>query len=149
MNRRLTTLLLIVAIAAIVAALLWRSRQTVPPAPAGPDPQSVEANNRGVGLMGRFEYGQAHEVFEELLQQHPDWLEVKVNLAIALLNRQQEGDSEEAMRLLTEVLEIDPGHVRANYCTGLLKLYLESPDAALAHFQLVADAESAPSASEM
>ena len=49
--------------------------------------QDIAENNRGVALMGHFDYSAAHDVFQELVARHPEWLEVQVNLAIATLNR--------------------------------------------------------------
>lgn len=103
------------------------------------DPELITANNRGVGFMGKFQYEDARAIFQQLANQHPDWLDVKVNLAIATLNRQQEGDEDIAMKILSQVLERDPNHLRAHYCTGLLKLYLQSPAEALPHFTFVAE----------
>ena len=106
-----------------------------------PDEAEIAANNRGVGLMGRFEYEAARIVFEDLVAEHPDWLEVKINLAIATLNRQQEGDSDRALQLMGEVLADDPRNLRALYCSGVLHLYLGRPDEALAGFRQVAEAD--------
>ena len=92
--------------------------------------------------MGRFEYPEACEVFAQVVEAHPEWLDARVNLAIATLNRQQEGDVDEALRLLEEVLAEDPTNARAQYCTGLLKLYIGPPNDPLPHF--VAAAEAAP-----
>ena len=56
---------------------------------------ATEANNRGVGLMGRSEEKQANgrtafqnaaTEFEEAARLAPDWMPAKVNLAIALYN---------------------------------------------------------------
>jgi Tfp pilus assembly protein PilF len=107
-------------------------------APARPvDAAAVAANNRGVGLMGRFEYEPARQVFAELAGVHPDWLDAQVNLAIATLNRQLEGDERAALAIVDGVLGRDPGHLRAHYVAGLLRLYLSSPAEALPHFERV------------
>lgn len=125
-------------------------RQSPPPTPvqvtptqpfAPTDPKLITANNRGVGFMGKYEYENARAVFQSLLDKNRNWLDVKVNLAIATLNRQREGDEETALRLLDEVLSADSHHLRARYCIGLLRLHLQSPDEALPHFQLVAEAD--------
>ncbi|TVQ55345.1 MAG: hypothetical protein EA377_03590 [Phycisphaerales bacterium] len=100
--------------------------------------ETIRRNNRGVGLMGRYQYDQAREIFLELAEAHPEWLDVQVNLAIATLNRQNEGDERRAMEILESVLERDPEHLRARYCTGLLMLYLDRPDEAREAFKLVA-----------
>jgi tetratricopeptide (TPR) repeat protein len=107
------------------------------------DAKAIAANNRGVGLMGRFDYEAARRVFQELAGRHPDWLDVQVNLAVATLNRQEEGDVDAAMAILARVLKRDPTHTRAHYVEGLLWLYRGAPDKALPDFQAVTDADRA------
>ncbi|MEX2121578.1 MAG: FG-GAP-like repeat-containing protein [Pirellulales bacterium] len=99
------------------------------------------AMNRGVGLMGKFMYSEAHDVFEQLHQQHPDDADVAVNLAIARLNRQLKGDEASALELLAEVLKKHPGHLRARFCSGLLLLHGGNARQALGHFLAVAKAD--------
>ncbi len=106
-----------------------------------PDLAAITANNRGVGLMGKFEYEPARKVFAELVQTYPNWLDVKVNQAIAILNRQREGDETAALAIADEVLDTDPTHLRAHYVAGLLRLYLASPTEALDHFKQVAEGD--------
>lgn len=103
------------------------------------DPALVAANNRGVGLMGQYLYDKALAAFDEVLLREPGWADVRVNQAIATLNRQQEGDEQRALAILGEVLRDDPRHVRAHYGSGLLKLYEGDPVAALPHFQFAAE----------
>jgi len=104
-------------------------------------PAEIAANNRGVGLMGRFEYDDAREIFAQLARRRPEWHEVKVNLAIAVLNRQQEGDDEVALTLLQEVLSKDKRNLRAHYCRGLLLFHLGRIDEALAHLRFVTESD--------
>ncbi len=106
-----------------------------------PDLAAITANNRGVGLMGKFEYEPARKVFAELVETYPNWLDVKVNQAIAILNRQREGDETDALAIADEVLDADPTHLRAHYVAGLLRLYLASPAEALGHFKRVAQGD--------
>ena len=47
--------------------------------------EMIERHNRGVGLMGQFEFSAAHNVFAELLDEHAGWPHVTVDLAIATL----------------------------------------------------------------
>lgn len=105
----------------------------------GPQPTTaaVSANNHGVGLMSKYKYEAARKIFAELAEDYPDWLDVKVNLAIATLNRQQEGDEQAALAIVDQVLKADPDHLRAHYVAGLLRLYLVSPREALSHFERV------------
>jgi hypothetical protein len=105
-----------------------------------PRPADVAANNLGVGLMGQFKYQEAHDIFAELAEQHPNWVDVKVNLAIATLNRQQEGDEVRALEILKEALALDPDNLRTRYCTGLLMLRAADP-AALDQLKYVVDAD--------
>lgn len=86
------------------------------------DDALVRRNNRGVGLMGRFAYEEARVVFDELAAGHPGEHDVRVNLAIATLNRQQDGDEQAALDILESVLAASPRHARANYVAGILQL---------------------------
>ena len=102
------------------------------------DDDLIRANNRGVALMGYFDYDGARTQFEQLLAAHPTNHEIAVNLAIATLNRQQEGDEEAALAILESVLAQDPDHARAKYCAGLLNLNNGNSEVALAFFSQVA-----------
>src|SRR5262245_55111504 len=82
----------------------------------------VALNNRGVGLMGQFDFDRAAETFARASAASPDRLDLRVNLAIATLNRQRDGDAAEAQRLLEGVLSIAPQNIRAHYALGLLRL---------------------------
>jgi len=108
---------------------------------SGLDAAGVAANNRGVALMGRFDYESALREFEALSQQYPENSDILVNLAIATLNRQKEGDENLALSILEGVLERDPENLRAIYCRGLLKLHIGQPEEALADFNRVAEAD--------
>jgi len=95
--------------------------------------------NLGVGLMGKFDFEGARRVFAELAEEHPEWVEARLNLAIATLNRQAEGDSERALELLEGILAEHPEHLRAQYCAGLVELYVGRPAEALGHFEFAAE----------
>jgi Flp pilus assembly protein TadD len=103
----------------------------------GLDDQAIADNNRGVALMGRFDYEAAREAFAELAEQYPDDPDVLVNLAIATLNRQQSGDPQLALENLDRALEHEPGHLRAHYCRGLILLQMGEAEPALESFQEV------------
>ena len=111
--------------------------------PTGPrlDPADIAANNRGVGLMGQFDFDAARQVFAELVARRPDWTEAEINLAIAITNRQSEGDSEAALAILQTVLERAPDNLRAHYCTAILLLHKGEAAEAAEHFRLVAEAD--------
>ncbi|MCH6572973.1 MAG: hypothetical protein IH809_04945 [Proteobacteria bacterium] len=59
---------------------------------AGPNAEQIAMNNRGVAQMGHFDYAAAQQTFAALIEKYPGWTDARVNLAIAMLNRQQEGD---------------------------------------------------------
>lgn len=97
----------------------------------------IARHNRGVALMGRFDYAEAHKIFQQLAIDHPNWPDVQVDLAIATLNRREPGDSEKALALLQKVAEADPKNLRAYYCQGILALDGGDPENALKAFQHV------------
>ncbi|HEV2971263.1 MAG TPA: FG-GAP-like repeat-containing protein [Pirellulales bacterium] len=105
--------------------------------------EMVAANNRGVALMGQFDYQAAYEIFRKLADEQPNWQDGQINLAIAQLNlnRPQSDDLDQSLKLLRGVLARDPSNLRANYCVGIL-LYNGSATAeARQHFELVAKAD--------
>ena len=105
------------------------------------DAAAVAANNRGVALMGQFDYTAAYDVFEALAKDYPDHEDINVNLAVATLNRQEEGDEHRALSLLAKVLQHHPKNLRAHYCSGLLELHMGQIEKALAHFQNVVNTD--------
>jgi hypothetical protein len=125
------------AILCLVAALPACGRNA-----PGPDAADIAANNRGVGLMGMYKYDDADDVFRALAREHPDWVDVNVNLAIATFNRQQEGDEAIAMEILLAALETEPDNLRARYCTGLL-MYRSALAGAIDHLEFVARSDPA------
>jgi Flp pilus assembly protein TadD len=98
--------------------------------------------------MGRFDFDGARAVFENLVAAHPGDLDIRTNLAIAVLNRQEEGDEATAKEILDGVLAEDPGHVRARYIRGLLFLHAGVSQSAFDDFRQVAreDPEDAAAA---
>ncbi len=98
-------------------------------------------NDRGVALMGRYEYAAAREVFAAVVDGAPDWFDARVNLAIATLNRQDEGDERRALDILAQVLEREPGHLRALYTSAVLHLYLGEAAPATGYLRQVVAAD--------
>ncbi len=82
----------------------------------------IEAMNRGVALMGQYQYGQAVAAFREALAAEPGLLQAKLNLAISMFNRnsKEEQDLDNGMRLLNELVAQDPANVRARYFKGIV-----------------------------
>ena len=98
-------------------------------------------NDLGVAQMGRFEYAAAHGTFTGLVDANPGWHEARVNLAIATLNRQDEGDEQRALELALAVLDENATQVRAQYLAGLVNLYVGNPGVAASWFMQVVEAD--------
>lgn len=103
--------------------------------------EDMADNDRGVALMGRYEYAEARNAFAEVVERAPQWLDARVNLAIATLNRQAEGDESQALEILGRVLDDDPDHLRALYVSALIHLYIGEPEVAATSLRRVVDAD--------
>lgn len=110
------------------------------PRAANIDPKIVDAMNRGVSLMGQYEYGQAVDAFEKAVAAAPSLLDAKVNLAIALFNRGRKEDMDRGTSLLDQVLTSNPTHLRALYFKGIVLQHIGNAEAAIACFEKVTQA---------
>jgi hypothetical protein len=73
--------------------------------------------------MGQFDFNRAVEAFASIRGQAPDWPVGRLNLAIALVNRQGSGDEARAEALFRELLDTPEVSRRARYGLGLLMLH--------------------------
>ena len=107
--------------------------------PTVPTPAMAQAMNRGVSLMGQYQYDPAARAFEEVLQAAPGSAEVKINLAIALFNRgrKESRDLERAGELLQSVLQAEPENARALYFQGVMLAHLGKSEPAIGYFEKV------------
>jgi Flp pilus assembly protein TadD len=107
--------------------------------PTGPSTTVIAAMNRGVSLMGQYEYDAGVKAFEEALKLEPGLTEAKVNLAIALFNRSAKDsrDIEQAGELLDAVLKSDAGNLRAGYFKGIVLQHLGQTEQAVSCFEKV------------
>lgn len=76
--------------------------------------------NRGVSLMAQYQYEAAAESFQEALRLQPRSQEARLNLAIALFNRNRKEDVADSGRLIDEVLRQEPKHARALYFKAIM-----------------------------
>jgi Flp pilus assembly protein TadD len=112
---------------------------------APPTKRSIPGNaefrdlDRGVGLMGQFDFAAAHEQFATLASRFPDWYEARLDLAVATLNRQHEGDEQTAADQLSALLRERPDDLRPQYLLGLIALHSRSPKDAEPLLRRVAD----------
>ena len=107
----------------------------------GLDAEGVALNNRGVAHMGRFDFEAAIDAFSELAERYSDNADVQVNLGIAIMNRQGEGDEGAAKAIFDAVLESEPSHPRAAYNSGLIDLHQGDGEAARLHFVQVTETD--------
>ncbi|HOW64742.1 MAG TPA: FG-GAP-like repeat-containing protein [Verrucomicrobiota bacterium] len=105
-------------------------------------PQVVEAMNRGVSLMGQYEYSQAVQAFEEAVKAAPELDEARINLAIALFNRgrKETQDMERATQLLNEILAKDAHNLRALYFKSIILQHLGQAEEAIVCLESVVQA---------
>jgi Tfp pilus assembly protein PilF len=115
-------------VAALALSLGGCGRGDVSGAKSNP-PSAAELTelDRGVGLMGQFDFGAAREMFATLALRHADWYEARFDLAVATLNRQQEGDERAAGEQTRALLKERPDDLRALYILGLMMLHTQSP----------------------
>ena len=93
------------------------------PSPVVITPELVEQNNRAVGLMGQFDFAAAVGAFEEIQTGAPHWPGGRLNLAVALMNRQGSSDATRAEALLRELADVPEAARRARYVLGLLLVH--------------------------
>ena len=92
-----------------------------------PSTDQQARNDLGVAQMGRYEYEAAFDTFSTLVDERPEWINAQVNLAIATLNRQQDGDELRALSMLEGVLTTSQDEPRALYMSGIIHPYLGNP----------------------
>jgi tetratricopeptide (TPR) repeat protein len=97
--------------------------------------RDISLNNQGVGEMGSFSYDKAVNTFEKLVLENKDWKLAQQNLAIALLNRQEEGDENRALSIAKELIQQNPKNFIAQYIVGILKFNQGICEEALPQFE--------------
>ncbi len=114
----------------------------------------LAARFRGLGFTEQFDYPRVAESFREVHALAPGWIPASVNLAIALLNmtgeqveasKKAEGCAEvlgifdEALKLLSGVLEREPDNAHAHFCMGIILEQRGDLPAAYKHFRRVTE----------
>lgn len=93
--------------------------------------------DRGVGLMGQFNFAAAAEAFAAARQIDPASRVLRVNHAIALLNTATATNLDEARSILWGVLVDFPTDPHAHFCLGIIALHRNELDEARPHFEAV------------
>ncbi|MFM9096699.1 MAG: tetratricopeptide repeat protein, partial [Phycisphaerales bacterium] len=126
-----------IAEALSAAALLLAAGCAPPPPPVDPRAAS-EAVERAAAQLGMFEFGEAEAILAPIADRAGAPYEVRLDRAIAALNRSDEGAQARAIELLEGILRDHPDDARAEYCQGLAWLYLGEPAKALPRFRRAA-----------
>src|SRR5262249_20133076 len=83
----------------------------------------LRINNQDVGLMEHFEFPEAAQTFQKVVQMAPGWTPAKINLAIALLNIADVKNIDRAIQIFEQVLSQEPENPYAHYNLGILLTY--------------------------
>jgi len=125
----------------LLLTLVGCGRTGTDTSPAEPDARAIALNNRGMGLMGRYDYAAALQVFEQLVQQYPRQDTFRFNRAVALMNRQLDGDEANALADFDALVTGRPDDLRASYCAGLLEFRRGELERAALHLNAVLAAD--------
>jgi len=98
--------------------------------------------DRGVGLMGKFEFDAAQQLFARLAHRYPRWFEARFDAAVARLNRQGEGDERAAGDALRSLRSERPEDLNVGYTLGLIALRGEPPKTAEALLRKVVEQDA-------
>ncbi len=125
----------------LLLALAGCERATQEAPPLVPDAAAIQLNNRGVGLMGRYDYAAALDIFRQLSAQYPQQDIFRFNVAVALMNRQLEGDEADALARFDALADTQAIELQADYCAGLLEFRRGELERAAQHLRAVLTAD--------
>ena len=101
------------------------------------DEALLQKLNQAAATMGQYQYSETVALLEPLHQKHPKHSQITLDLAIAVLNRQQDGDVDRAIQLTENVSNIEPENIQAKYIRGLLMLYQGKAEQAVLNLTVV------------
>jgi len=79
-------------------------------------------HRKAAGLLARYDYGEAVQILQSIVDQDPDRLDAQIDLAIATMNRQEKDDEAVALAMLDEVHALHPTDPRAGFVSAVLHL---------------------------
>jgi len=85
-----------------------------------PSKSAIAAMNQGLGHLERFDYQPASLSFQEAARLSPQWVDARINLAIAELNRREKKHHDRAAKICRVVLGDHPDHPHANFVLGVI-----------------------------
>jgi tetratricopeptide (TPR) repeat protein len=93
--------------------------------------------NHGIGMMERYQPAEAVTAFKEVVRLAPDWAPGRLNLGIALLNRNDKEAFPQAEAELQWVVDHEPDNPYALFSLGMLLRYIDRSDEAEVLFERV------------
>jgi hypothetical protein len=132
------------ACASLTLLLAAGCQRPTPPVAGVRDAGFVAAVNHGVAQMGQYDFPAAVDTFAALAATHPGEAGVILDLALARINRQRDGDAAEAERALGRIVGDAAVGTRAQYALGLLRLYAGREAAAAPLLDAVAPSHAIP-----
>ncbi len=131
----------LVAIASVVTTLSLVACSG-PSEPSISDAKLARMHNRAAGLMGQYKFNEAVAVLKKLVKARPDSPDLRVDLAVARVNRRKRDDEEQATKMLQRLIDEHPDNLRAHYLLGAIRQQNGKTKAALRHFRTVAEADA-------
>ncbi len=121
----------------------------------------LAAHYKGLGHMERYEYPEAVAAFRDVRKRAPGWIPGSINLAIALLNdsgvkaeaakkagiEAPPDNFAEALAVLADVLDREPGSPYAHFCRGVILEQQGNLAEAHSHFKRVTEIDPSDAAS--
>ncbi|NRA95627.1 MAG: VCBS repeat-containing protein [Planctomycetes bacterium] len=139
-NRRTTlTLLGAIAIAIGVVLIVNQNGQDEPRPSLGTAEllQLLAAWNRGNDAFDHFDFTLAENEFSAVAEKLPGEPDVWVNIGIAAMNQDNDDAFHRAHVVFKKAIAIDPDHVYANHCTGILMKHMGNFERSEACFRKV------------
>ncbi len=103
--------------------------------------EAIRLNAQACALIDRYDAGrdQAIELLRKAVELAPNWLPPRINLAIALLNKNKTEPIAEAEKLLREILQQRDDVPHAHFCLGIILNHRGNKQEAAKHFQRVTE----------
>lgn len=139
-NRPILALVGVAIVAAIVLVIVTRNGGTVEeyvPPDADELVELLSAWNRGNDALDHFEFRQAETEFRHVAERLPGEPDAWVNVGLAAMNQDNADAFRRARPALEHAVSLDPDHLHANHCLGVLLKHLGEPEKARACFRKV------------
>ena len=93
-----------------------------PAPPVGATEDLDGPHRKAAGLLARYDYDDAVQILESVVERDPQRLDARIDLAIATMNRQKENDEPSALAMLDDLHARHPEDLRAGFVSAVLHL---------------------------